>query len=239
MESTHNEATSPVMPASLGRVEETRRLASSEGALDARTDSATWLGALQSSDSVIRARATRDLLSLLFGAAEFEVRRRHAAYSHINRDEIHDLAVQAADDALVAVLSKLDGFRGDSRFTTWVYKFALLEAGVLVRRRAWREREVTVEPDMWLSLTDGRPSAHDSTETAELLAAIGRGVTESLTQRQREVFCALALNEVPIDVLAERMNTTRGALYKVLHDSRRKLRTELAAAGLAPTAIAA
>jgi RNA polymerase sigma-70 factor, ECF subfamily len=197
---------------------------------------ATWLKALRSDDYVIRDRAIRDLQSLLLGATGYEVRRRQAALSHIGSDEIHDLAVQAADDALVAVISKLDGFRGGSRFTTWVYKFAMLEAGVRLRRRAWQEREITIEPAIWPTFRDGRPSAHQCAETTELLEAIGRAVTESLTDRQREVFCALVLNDVPIDALAERMNTTRGALYKALHDSRRKLRTELAAAGLVASA---
>ena len=68
-------------------------------------------------------------------------------------------------------------------------------------------------------------------ETAELLGALKRAVSETLTPHQRRVFTALALNEVPIDVLAERMDTTRGALYKTLHDARAKLRSELVAAG--------
>ena len=55
---------------------------------------------------------------------------------------------------------------------------------------------------------------------------------ERLTARQRDVFLAITLNQVPIDVLAERLNTTRGALYKTLHDARHNLRTALAARGL-------
>jgi RNA polymerase sigma-70 factor (ECF subfamily) len=41
------------------------------------------------------------------------------------------------------------------------------------------------------------------------------------------VLVAITINGVPIDVLAERLNTTRGALYKTLHDARKKLRAEL------------
>ena len=64
-------------------------------------------------------------------------------------------------------------------------------------------------------------------ERGELLADIARAIEEELTPHQREVLVALALNEVPIDVLAERLGTTRGALYKTLHDARRKLRRKV------------
>jgi RNA polymerase sigma-70 factor, ECF subfamily len=149
----------------------------------------------------------------------------------VRGEDIEDLAVQAADDALVALLGKLHTYRGASRFTTWAYKFALLEAGVRVRRRAWQGREVVLEPESWPELADAGPSAEERREGVELLAALKSAVREQLTPHQRAVFTALALNEVPIDVLSERLGTTRGALYKTLHDARRKLRTELAAGG--------
>ncbi len=148
------------------------------------------------------------------------------------RTELDDLATQAADDALVAILAKLDSFRGASRFTTWAYKFVLLEAGVKARRRAWHGREVSLEPDAWSAVSDAGPSAQQLLEQSETLAAISDAVQTSLTPHQRAVFSALALNGVPIDVLAERLGTTRGALYKTLHDARRKLRAALAAAGM-------
>jgi RNA polymerase sigma-70 factor (ECF subfamily) len=131
----------------------------------------------------------------------------------------------------VAVLGKLDSYRGASRFTTWAYKFALLEAGVRVRRRAWQAREVVLEPESWPSFEDEGASVERGHEAAELLGALQGAVREALTPHQRDVFTALALNEVPIDVLSERMGTTRGALYKTLHDARRKLRAELTATG--------
>lgn len=142
---------------------------------------------------------------------------------------------KAPNDALLAVLAKLDDFRGDSRFTTWAYKFALLEAAVSLRRRAWQGREIPVEGETWTRLekkTDGSPSL--VVERAELMSAIREAIETALTPRQREVLVAAALNEVPIDVLAEREGTTRGAVYKMLHDARRKLRAELARKGLAP-----
>jgi RNA polymerase sigma-70 factor (ECF subfamily) len=180
-----------------------------------------------------REHAISRLHELLLRAARFELSRRRAALSHVRGEELEDLANQAADDALMAVLGKLDDYRGASRFTTWAYKFALLEAGVRLRRRAWQGREVVLDPDSWPGFVDAGSSAHQRVEDAEVLAALRRAIAEALTPHQREVFSALALNGVPIDVLAERRGTTRGALYKTLHDARRKLRGELAAAGLA------
>jgi RNA polymerase sigma-70 factor, ECF subfamily len=171
--------------------------------------------------------AIRELHALLLRAARFEVSRRRAALAHVRGEELEDIAQQAADDALMAVLAKLDDYRGASRFTTWAYKFALLEAGVRLRRRAWQEREVVLEPDAWRALADRRQSAQDQLEQSEFLDALGRAIDTALTPHQRVVFVALALNEVPIDVLAERMSTTRGALYKTLHDARKRLRVEL------------
>ena len=75
---------------------------------------------------------------------------------------------------------------------------------------------------------DPGPGTPETVETAELLRAIRDAVETELTGHQREVFVALALQEVPIDVLAERRGTTRGALYKTLHDARRRLRAALA-----------
>jgi RNA polymerase sigma-70 factor (ECF subfamily) len=172
------------------------------------------------------------LHELLVRAARFEVGRRRGALAHVRGEELDDIATQAADDALMAVLAKLDEFRGASRFTTWAYKFALLEAGVRLRRRAWQGREVVLDGERWPAFADGRASAHEELERAELIGALRDAMARVLTPRQREVFVALALDGVPIDVLADRLGTTRGALYKMLHDARRKLRRELAAAGL-------
>ena len=167
-----------------------------------------------------RGDAMAELHALLLKAARFELHRRR----RLPYDEAEDLAAQAANDAMVAVLRKLDTFRGQSRFTTWAYKFALLEAGVKARRRAWRGREVQIDEERWPEIPDAGLSAHERLEQQELLRALQNAVRTELTPHQREVFVALALNGVPIDVLAERLGSTRGALYKTLHDARRKLR---------------
>jgi RNA polymerase sigma-70 factor, ECF subfamily len=175
--------------------------------------------------------AVAELHALLLKAARFEVGRRGAELAHLRGGDQEDLAQQAADDALMAVLRKLDQFRGEARFTTWAYKFALLEAAVKVRRRAWQGREIPLEDEAWAALAGSGAPAGRGAEDAELFAALREEIEGSLTPRQREVLVAVALNGVPIDVLAERLGSTRGALYKNLHDARRKLRGALAERG--------
>ena len=193
-----------------------------------------WLVSLRSDDSRTHAEAVGRLHELLLRAARFEVRRRSGAARHVGREQLDDVAHQSAHDALVAVLAKLDDYRGESRFTTWAYKFALLEAGVKMRRRAWNDREVTLEPAGWPAFADPGASPYYDAQMAELLAAVGEAIAGDLTAHQRDVLVAITLNDVPIDVLAERLQTTRGALYKTLHDARRRLRACLAARGLDP-----
>ncbi|HEY2637476.1 MAG TPA: sigma-70 family RNA polymerase sigma factor [Solirubrobacteraceae bacterium] len=202
-------------------------LARRSPALDA--ESAEWVGAL-SDTGARRAAAVERLHALLLRAARFELGRRRPGGDARGID-LDDLASQAASDALMAVLRKLPTYRGDSRFTTWAYKFALLEASVALRRAVWHEREVPLEEDGWAVLADRRAAPDTDAESAELLGAVGRAIAEALTPHQRTVLVALVLNDVPIDVLAERLQTTRGALYKTLHDARRKLRERLAAGG--------
>lgn len=180
-----------------------------------------------------RQAAIAELHTLLLRAARFEVNRRRSTLPYLRGGDFEDLAQQAADDALVAVLAKLGDFRGESRFTTWAYKFALLEAAVKVRRRAWQGREIPLEEEAWSTLADHGSWTGRGAEDAELFTALREEIERSLSPRQREVLVAVALNDVPIDVLAERLSSTRGALYKTLHDSRRKLRTALAARGFA------
>ena len=198
-------------------------------------ESQAWLDRLRP-HSPHRAAAIAALRAHLLKAARYEVARRRASFPHLRGDDFDDLAQQSADDALVAVLGKLDDFRGDSRFTTWAYKFALFEAGTKIRRRAWQGRELPLEPESWSLFAQAGASPHEDAETAELLLALHDAMRTQLSAHQREVLVAITLNDVPIDVLAERLNTTRGALYKTIHDARHKLRRALTARGLGATA---
>ena len=189
-----------------------------------------WLASLRD-DAPARDEAIERLHALLLRGARFEVGRRQASLPHLRGAELDDIALEAADDALMSVLRRLDDFRGLSRFTTWAYKFALYEAAVKLRRRAWQEREVPMEEDGWELVASAGLEPAQEVEQTELLGAIRRAIDATLSPHQRRVLIALAVNGVPIDVLADRLGTTRGALYKTLHDARRKLRRQLVTDG--------
>jgi RNA polymerase sigma-70 factor, ECF subfamily len=201
------------------------------GGLSPDAESRRWLDRLRREGP--RAEAARaELHDLLLRAARFEIKRRRGMLPHLRGGDLADLAHQAADDAMVAILAKLDTYRGDSRFTTWAYKFALLEAGVKLRRRAWQGREIPIEPEHWSVIASERRSPEGVTEERELLQELKKAIDTELSPHQREVLLGVTLNDVPIDVLAERLNTTRGALYKTIHDARKKLRAYLGESGL-------
>ena len=195
-------------------------------------ESRGWLQDLRAQGAA-REAAVERLHALLLRAARFEVARRRHGLPHLRGDEFGEIALEAADDALMSVLALLDDFRGDSRLSTWVYKFGLLEAAVKLRKRAWQGREIPLEQERWDLLSSAGLGPADAAEQSELLAALQDGIS-ALTPHQRRVLVALAVNGVPIDVLADRLNTNRGALYKTLHDARRNLRAYLTNRGLDP-----
>ena len=205
---------------------------SGDGASQSELDQASrdWLSSLRGQGQA-RDDTIARLHALLLRGARFEVGRRQASLPHLRGSELDDIALEAADDALMSVLRRLDDFRGLSRFTTWAYKFALYEAAVKLRRRAWQEREVPMEDDGWGLVSSTALQPDQELEQTELLTAIRRAIDHTLSPHQRRVLIALAVNGVPIDVLAERLGTTRGALYKTLHDARRKLRRQLVTDG--------
>lgn len=189
------------------------------------SDRDRWILPLTGS-GVAHENAVRELHDLLLRAATFEVRRRAAAMGYRRDSELADIAAQAADDALVTVLAKITTFEERSRFTTWAYKFAVNIAGVAVRRRAWADRQIPLPAEALDRLADLTQDPAARAEERELLAHIGDAMTR-LTEHQRRVLVALTLDGVPIDVLAERLSTNRNALYKTLHDARRRLRAVL------------
>src|SRR3954452_635441 len=130
-----------------------------------------WVAALRAGGAAGE-RAVADLHALLLRAARFEALRRRATQPWIRAAELDDLALQAPDDALVAVLSRLDSFRGPSRFTTWAYKFAIYSTSVTLRRRAWRDREVSLVPELWDVVPDRGSSPLQQVEDGELRTAL-------------------------------------------------------------------
>ena len=146
--------------------------------------------------------------------------------------ELDDLAYQAAADALVAITSKLGQFRGESRFTTWAYKFVMFELSAKIGRHFWRHPGVRLDAEDWERLPDrfGFDPAQEA-EWRDLLGALCRAVDPELTARQRRIFVAIVLNAVPLDTLVIELGSNCNAIYKTLFDAWRKLRAALAANG--------
>ena len=193
-------------------------------------ESAWWLGVLAETGPRREAALAR-LHELLVRVARAEVARRGPRV-RITGPELDDLACQAAADALMAITGKLAQFRGESRFTTWAYKFVVFDVSAKVGRHFWRNPGVALGAEDWERLPDrfGFDPAQEA-EWRDLLAALHRAVDEELTARQRAVFVAIVLNEVPLDTLVIELASSRNAIYKMLFDARRKLRAALAANG--------
>jgi RNA polymerase sigma-70 factor (ECF subfamily) len=199
-------------------------------------ESREWLRCLSYSghdqeSTAERERALSGLHDLLLRAARAELHRRNRP-DGIDGRERDDLAHQAADDALLAITSKLDRFRGDSRFTTWAYKFVILEVSTKLSRHYWRNPPAHVGDDAWERIPDrfgADPAEH--AESRELAAALRQAVTEVLSERQRHVFVAIVVDGIPLDALAVHTGSTRNALYKTMFDARRKIRAYLVAHG--------
>ena len=191
-------------------------------------ESGAWLEALDS-EGLRREEAIARLHVLLLREARFEVRRRAASLAHPSGRDLDDLALQAADDAVVAILAKLHQFRGDSLFTTWARRFVRLEAPAKIRRRVGRNRDLPMQtelagPGIWHAIGE---SPHERAVAAESATTLAYLIANELTAHQRQVLVALTIDGVATDVLARRLETSTGALYKTLHDARRKLKAKL------------
>jgi len=193
-----------------------------------RDEPEDWVAAL-AQPGAAQDVAMRRLHALMVRAAAHQVWRMRAALPDPSPHTVDELANQAADEAMTALLAKLHTFEGRSRFSTWAFKFAILQAATEVRRVQWQHREVELRD------LEVEAPAHDgpdhAAEARDLAAALTRAMSTALTPHQRRVAIALLVDGVPIDVLAERLGTTRGALYKTVHDVRVRLRAALVVTG--------
>jgi RNA polymerase sigma-70 factor (ECF subfamily) len=193
--------------------------------------SAEWIKCLgpQSTD---RESALGRLHALLLKAARAELSRR-APRVGIGGQEVDDLANQSANDAALAILRRLPEFRGDSRFTTWAYKFVILEVSSKLGRHFWTTHtDVALDDAQWERLPARMGLTPESAvEADDLLAALREIVDTALTKRQRDIFVALVVDGVPLDALALRLVTDRNTIYKVMFDARRKIRAALVTKG--------
>jgi RNA polymerase sigma-70 factor (ECF subfamily) len=197
---------------------------SDETVRDTPRSNAEWLEGLASSGRR-RESTIRDLRALLVKAARHHLHRMSAA-SSLGALRFDEIVESAADEATVSVLARVETFEGRSLFTTWAFKFGILHANVEYRRASWSEREIPLDDGFDLASADDGPDEH--AELTELRLAVHEGLQNALTHYQRTVAVALLIDEVPIDVLAERLGTSRGALYKNLHEARKRLRIYLA-----------
>ncbi len=201
------------------------------GAVD--DPSRAWVAGLQATGRA-HEECVSALHALLLRVARHEVSRR-AVSLKVRGPELEDVAQQATDDALMAIRSKIAGFRGDSRFTTWAYRFVMFEVSTKMGRHFWRDHRASLDDDAWERMPDTLVS--DPAQQAvhhELFTALRRAIDEDLTELQRRVFVAIALNEVPMDAFARELGASRNAVYKCLFDARRRLRASLATAGYEP-----
>jgi RNA polymerase sigma-70 factor, ECF subfamily len=193
-------------------------------------ETARWLSELGGPDRVREAALAR-LHTMLLRAARAELARR-AGRHPVTGPELDDLAHQSADDALLAITAKLGQFRGESRFTTWAYRFVILEVSGKLGRHFWQRPAAALEPGDWERLPDRFGiSPAEVAERREFIGAVQRAVEEVLTDRQRQVFTALVVDGIPLDALVVRLGSSRNALYKTMFDARRKLRAVLVANG--------
>ena len=193
-------------------------------------DSEQWIQSLRGLGAQREAALAR-LHELLLRIARSELHRR-GGQLQIAGPELDDLAYQATADALLAIVGKLGEFRGESRFTTWAYKFVVFEVSAKLGRHFWRHPAVRWDTEDWDRLPDrfGLEPARVA-EHKDLASAVRHAVDEQLTARQRQIFVAIVLNGVPLDALAIELGSTRNAIYKTMFDARRKLRAALAANG--------
>jgi RNA polymerase sigma-70 factor (ECF subfamily) len=189
-----------------------------------------WLIVL-SADSPTRDEGIADLHTMLLRVARAELRRRGDRL-RITGSEVDDLAHQCAADALLAILTKLGQFRGESRFTTWAYTFVILEVSTKLGRHFWRTPTVVLQSADWERLPERfglDPVQHS--EAADIARTLRQAVERDLTPHQRRVFEAIVLHGVPLEALVVELGSSRNAVYKTMFDARGKLRAALAANG--------
>ena len=151
------------------------------------------------------------------------------------------LAEDFAQEALLKILESLDTFRSESRFTTWAQKIAVRIAFTELRRKRWQDvslQDLTPEGGpMPLVLSNPEPDPAETAGLRLIVEQVGRVMQEALSERQRAAMTAVMVHEMPLEEVARRMGTNRNALYKLLHDARKRMKKELEKRGLSPEEI--
>ncbi len=203
-----------------------------------RTNDA-WVAALRG-ETPDQADALEDLRARLQRAIFYYLSRERSDLSSLSAHDLTQMAQDMAQDALMRVLANLDSFRGDSLFTTWAMRVAVRVAISDLRRARYRDYSLdaltTDREPAWLGSNpvagDKPPNPERAAEQDEVMARVSASIRDALTPRQYQALVAVAVDDVPMEIVAERMGTNRNALYKLVHDARRKLRAHLEAQGL-------
>jgi RNA polymerase sigma-70 factor (ECF subfamily) len=199
-----------------------------------------WLADLTGSPDV-QEPALQELRERLQRGIFYYLSRERSDLSQLSTQELTRMAEDLAQDAVLRVLENLDSFRGDSRFTTWATKIAVRVAISDLRRARYRDfrlDDLTAEDELLPANAlaavpqNNSETPENAAERADVMAKIDAALKEALTDRQYQALDAVILRGVPLEVVAEKMGTNRNALYKLVHDARRKLRTHLEAQGL-------
>lgn len=196
-----------------------------------------WLHELNASGETQEAAIT-DLRDLLLRATLYFFNRNLGDFASMTHNKILQCAEDCAQDALIAVLNHLADFRGDSKFTTWAYKFAINMALMTARREAWRGKSLDELSSLdhkrlfeWIGDKSSGLTPDQSALREEISQMIRDVIEQDLTEKQRKVLTLLVFNEVPMDEVVQQLDTNRNAIYKMLHDARRKLKSNLQARG--------
>lgn len=199
-----------------------------------------WLADLTGAPET-QAQALEDLRAHLQRGIFFYLSRERSDLTNLPTQELTQMAEDLAQDSTLRVMENLNSFRGDSRFTTWATKIAVRVAISDLRRARYKDfrlDDLTADDELLpisasrTGLNSTLPTPENATERADVLEKINLALREALTERQYRALDAVALRGVPLEIVAERMGTNRNALYKLLHDARRKLRAHLEAQGL-------
>jgi RNA polymerase sigma-70 factor, ECF subfamily len=209
--------------------------------LTTERSNAQWLHDL-SDESDPRNQAIEDLRARLQRGIFYYLSRERSDLADLSAEEINQMAEDFAQEATMRVLDNLESFRGDSQFTTWAMKIAMRVAISEMRRARYKDFSLDSLMQDSDSLTDVTALMNSSppdrpetaTEKADVLEKIDQALKEILTSRQRAALEALTIGSVPMDIVADELGTNRNALYKLVHDARRKLRTYLEEQGLSP-----
>ena len=193
-----------------------------------------WLAELKS-DGPDKEAALADLRAVIHKGLPYAL----SNYLSPDNPQFKSLADEVTQDTLLRVLDHLDTFEGRSRFTTWVQKIAVRIALTELRRRRWRDYSLdslVEENEEGVSfpslMIDPAPNPDSLTQQSDMLLQVGRLITEELTEKQRQAIVATAIEGVPLEEVARRMNMKRNALYKLLHDARLRLKNRMADEGL-------